>query len=211
MKDILEFFESSTGTTFTEVNADEDLLTSYLVDKSIVGDEEEMGLTDLGSAAAGTAVELPHHSQLKPEYQGMYVRYSGSCADQHWGTEATVMMAVNLAYNWWKKGYQPTMLLGDISAKTFSQTGCHSAHKTGTHLDTDLAHSLPRDPDYTLDKKKKCAVVCWFAIQLGAKRVLFSDSEVASAVNKAAADNGFNGRVVVRADHDNHFHIEMPL
>lgn len=139
----------------------------------------------------------------------MYVRYDSNCPGQHWGTAATVQMAMNLAYNWWKRSYSPTMLLGDISARSFSQTRCHSAHRRGTHLDADLAGTLPRDPGYNLDKQKKCALVCWFAIQLGVRRALFSDGEVAGAVNKIAEERRLLGRVVVRADHDNHFHFEM--
>jgi hypothetical protein len=41
--------------------------------------------------------------------------------------------------------------------------------------------------------------------------VLFSDSTVAEAVNRLAQESNLGGRVTVRADHDNHFHIEMPL
>jgi hypothetical protein len=122
-----------------------------------------------------------------------------------------VITALNVAYNWWKKGFSPTMLLGDISAKSFSSTGCHSAHKTGTHFDCDLAGMLPRDPGYNLDKQKGCAIVCWFAIQLGVRRGLFSDQVVCEAVNEIAQEKGFPGRMEVRADHDNHFHFEMPL
>ncbi len=209
MKDMFEFFEKQDSNNPLEVNADEEMLTNYLVEAASERDNDELGLMEFNPEIIASAVELPHHSQLKPEYRGMYVRYDGNCSDQHWGTKATVNMAINLAYNWWKKGYSPTMLLGDISARNFSQTGCHSAHRSGTHLDADLAGTLPRDSGYNLDKKKKCAIVCWFAIQLGARRALFSDSDVAKAVNKAAQENNFPGRVVVRADHDNHFHFEM--
>lgn len=125
-------------------------------------DTAELGDIELRADVLAVAVELPHHSQLKPEYQGMYERYDSGCPD--WGTEPTVTMAINLAYNWWKKGYSPTMLLGDLSAKDFSKTGCHSAPRTGTHLDTDLSGTLPRDPGYNQDKQLKCAIVCWFAI-----------------------------------------------
>ena len=209
MKDIFEFFNQTDDVSFIEVNADEAILTENLIEAASARDDEELGALQFDPEVVAAGVELPHHSKLKPEYKGMYVRYDSGCPNQHWGTKATVTMAINLAYNWWKKGYSPTMLLGDISAQNFSQTGCHSAHKTGTHLDADLAGTLPRDSGYNLDKKKKCAVVCWFAIQLGVRRALFSDSDVAKAVNKAAQDRGLPGRVVVRADHDNHFHFEM--
>lgn len=156
-------------------------------------------------------VELPHHSQLPAGERGMYVRYDAGCVNQHWGTPATVELALNLARRWWRNGHQPTIHFGDISARNFARTGCHSAHKTGTHLDVDLPGSLPRDRDYNEEKRKKCSALCWYAVSLGAQRVLFSDSAVAEAVNKLARENGLRGRVAVRADHDNHFHIEMPL
>jgi len=202
---ITDFFQAaSDGETLP---ADEDLLLRYL------GDASSREVDELGSIATAdttaVAVEVPHHSKLKPEYRGMYERYDSGCPDQHWGSEATVTMALNLAYNWWKQGKTPTMLLGDVSARNFAQTGCHCAHKNGTHVDADLAGTLPRDPGSNRDKQIKCAIVCWFAIQLGARRVLFSDGQVAEAVNKIAAEKGFPGRVAVRADHDNHFHFEM--
>lgn len=210
MKEIFEFIKTDINDySFINLKADEEMISEYLFEASTERDESELGNIEHNPEALTTAVELPHHSQLNPEYKGMYVRYSSSCANQHWGTKATVTMAINLAYNWWKKGYTPTMLLGDLSARIFSQTGCHSAHKNGTHLDADLAGTLPRDSGYNFDRKKKCAIAQWFAIQLGVRRSLFSDSDVAKAVNKAAQDNNLRGRVVVRADHDNHFHFEM--
>jgi len=196
---------------FVEVASNLELLTAGIVRAATQPRNAELGEREFSPRALNAAVELPHHGDLKPEYQGMYVRYDSACANQHWGTEATVTMAINVAYNWWKQGYQPTMLLGDLSARNFGATGCHSAHKTGTHLDIDLPSTLPRDPGYNLEKQQKCAIVLWFAIQLGVRRALFSDSEVAQAVNDVAAEKGFPGRVEVRADHDNHFHLEMPL
>lgn len=178
------------------------------------GDWTEVGAGELGGTAetvAGEAVELPHHSQLKPEYEGMYVRYDSSCPDQHWGRADAVRMALLVAYNWWHYKFRPTLLIGDISARSFSQTRCHSAHKTGTHVDMDLALTLPRDPGYGKDEQLKCAQLAWFALQARARRVLFGDAVVAQAVNRLAEENGLTGRVVVRADHDDHFHIEIPL
>lgn len=207
--ELFQFAESTGNHSYIDVEADEQELLNFIVENAFERDEAELGFLQFDPKVISEAVELPHHSQLKPEYKGMYVRYDSGCPDQHWGTKPTVDMAINLAYNWWTKSYSPTMLLGDISKRNFSQTGCHSAHKGGTHLDVDLAGTLPRDPGYNIDKKKKCAVVCWFAIQLGVRRALFSDSDVATAVNKIAVERGFPGRVEVRADHDNHFHFEM--
>lgn len=192
-----------------DLAADEEFLEAKLVAAMSAERPDELGRLELDPKVLAEAIELPHHSLLKPEYKGMFVRYDSSCRNQHWGTEPTVLLALNLAYNWWKRGFQPTMLLGDISARNFASTGCHSAHKAGTHVDCDLSGTLPKDPGYNLDKKKKCAICLWFAIQLGARRALFSDSEVAKAVNEVAAEKGFPGRVVVRADHDDHFHLEM--
>lgn len=194
----------------TDLDIDQEDIDGLLVEAQTIELElDELGEITLDPEILRSAVELPHHRDLKPEYRGMYVRYGSSCSGQHWGTPNTVRMAVNLAYNWWKQIGTPTILLGDISAKNFSQTGCHMAHKSGTHLDVDLAGTLPKDPNYNLSKKKKCAVLCWFGIQLGVKRILFSDAEVAKAVNELAEKKGFSGRVRVRADHDDHFHIEM--
>jgi murein endopeptidase len=208
MKTLSEFVVGSVRPADV-LDASESTLRQYIASAVSKPRSDELGAIESRAAILSAAVELPHHSQLKPEYKGMYERYDSGCADQHWGTEPTVLMALNLAYNWWKQGNTPTMLLGDISAKTFSQTGCHSAHKTGTHVDADLSGTLPRDPGYNQDKQLKCAIVCWFAIQLGTRRVLFSDDVVAQAVNQIAAEKGFAGRVEVRADHDNHFHFEM--
>lgn len=209
---MFNFFQPKTHAEPTLLDIDAAELERLLVEAAGDRNEVELGHREFNPAVLAAAVELPHHSQLKPEYKGMYVRFDGgSCADQHWGTDATVTMAINLAYNWWKQGFTPTMLIGDLSAKSFGSTGCHAAHKTGTHVDIDLSGTLPRDPGYNLDKQKKCAQLCWFAIQLGVKRVLFSDGEVAAAVNKHAQAKGLPGRVEVRADHDNHFHLEMPL
>nr|VFK21088.1 MAG: Penicillin-insensitive murein endopeptidase [Candidatus Kentron sp. LPFa] len=208
MKDLFEFVDTK-DEGLVEVNSNEDELFGNLVDALSERDDEELGIREIDPEVLVAAVELPHHNQLKPEYKGMYVRYGSSCSRQHWGTKETVNMALSLAHNWWKRGNRPTMLLGDISAKNFGQTGCHSAHKNGKHLDADLSGTLPSDSGYNLDKQKKCAIICWFAIQLGARRALFSDSAVAKAVNKIAVDKGYPGRVVVRTDHDNHFHFEM--
>lgn len=171
---------------------------------------DELGELISSSEEMAAAVELPHHQNLPSRYQGMYVRYCSSCPNQHWGTRATVIATLNVAYNWWKNRNSPPMLIGDISAQNFAATGCHAAHKTGTHVDIDLAKTLPKDPEYNREKQLKCARVCWFAIQAGFRRGLFSDQVVCDAVNKLAADKGFPGRMVVRADHDNHFHFEMP-
>ena len=209
MKDMFQFFEAKTTPDLIAVDSDEGMLLEYIAEAASERDDDELGLMQFDPAVLATAIELPDHNSLEPKYKGMYVRYDSNCPEQHWGTEATVNMAVNLAQNWWTKNYTPTMLLGDISARNFSQTQCHSAHRAGTHLDLDLAGTLPRDAGYNLDKKKKCAIVCWIAIQLGVRRALFSDSDVAKAVNKAAQDRKLPGRVEVRADHDNHFHFEM--
>jgi hypothetical protein len=156
------------------------------------------------------SVELPHHSDLPPEQRDMYVRYdSRRCPNQHWGTRATVTFALKLARRWRDNKHQPVIHFGDISAKNFAKTNCHTAHKTGTHLDVDLPTALPSDPSYDKGKRKLCATLCWYAVSLGARRVLFSDPAVAEAVNKLAQASRLVGRVVVRDDHDNHFHIEM--
>ncbi len=172
---------------------------------------DELGEFILSSEVTAAAVELPHHRNLPTEYKGMYVRYDSSCPDQHWGTKTTVIATMNLAYNWWNRGNSPMMLIGDLSAKHFASTRCHSAHKTGTHVDIDLVGTLPRDPGYGRQEKLKCVSVCWYAIQLGFHRGLFSDQDVCETVNNLAMEKGFPGRMVVRADHDNHFHFEMPL
>ena len=173
-------------------------------------DVEELG-PEVEAEDAVTPVELPHHSQLPAGERGLYVRYDAGCADQHWGTPATVELALKLARRWRENGHQPTIHFGDISARNFARTRCHSAHRTGTHLDVDLPGSLPRDPGYNEARRKSCSALCWYAVSLGARRVLFSDSAVAVAVNRLAQEDGLPGRVAVRADHDNHFHIEMPL
>jgi len=212
VNDMFLFFSLTTDESLPELDSGGTELTELLTEAESAGrDDSELGHMEFDPKVLGSAVELPHHSQLKPEFRGMYVRYNGgACGSQHWGTPETVSMALGLAYNWWKQGFKPTLLIGDLSAKDFSKTGCHAAHKTGTHVDMDLAGTLPRDPGYNRENQLKCAQLCWFAIQLGAKRVLFSDSTVARAVNELAKKNGLPGRVETRSDHDNHFHIEMP-
>ena len=141
----------------------------------------------------------------------MYVRYDSSCPDQHWGTRETVAMAMNVAFAWWSAKSSPTLLIGDLSAQTFARTGCHAAHKAGTHVDFDLSQCLPADPNYDETKRKKCEALCALVIQQGAKRVLFNDAIVKERVNTWAAANGHTGRVDDSvAGHDTHFHAEMP-
>ena len=192
------------------VNAQLEWLYAEVDKVAGVRDVEELG-PEVEPADAVTSVELPHHSQLPAGERGLYVRYDAGCADQHWGTPATVEMALKLARRWRENGHQPTIHFGDISARNFAQTRCHSAHRTGTHLDVDLPGSLPRDRGYNEARRRSCSALCWYAISLGARRVLFSDSAVAVAVNRLAQESHLPGRVAVRADHDNHFHIEMPL
>ena len=197
--------------SLTDVSDDRTLLSELLVEAAEADrNTDELGEFILSPEEMAAAVELPHHQNLPSRYKGMYIRYSSSCPNQHWGTRATVMATLNVAYNWWRNGNSPTMLIGDISAKNFAATGCHAAHKTGTHVDIDIAGTLPRDPEYNREKQLKCATVCWIAIQLGFRRGLFSDQVVCDAVNNLAADKGFPGRMVVRADHNTHFHFEMP-
>lgn len=197
--------------SLTTLSDDRTLLSGLLVEAA----EADRNTAELGELISSpeeraAAVELPRPQDLPPEYKGMYSRYCLGHPDQHWGTRATVIATLNVAYNWWKNGNSPTMLIGHISAKDFAATRGHSAHKTGTHVDIDLAETLPRDSGYNREAQLKCARVCWFAIQAGFQRGLFSDQVVCDAVNKLAADKGFPGRMVVRADHDNHFHFEMP-
>lgn len=197
--------------SLTTLSDDRTRLSELLVEAAEADrNTDELGELISSPEEMAAAVELPHEKNLPSRYKGMYIRYSSSCPNQHWGTRATVIATLNVAYNWWKKGNSPTMLIGDISAKNFAATGCHAAHKTGTHVDMDLAGTLPWDPEYNREKQLKCARVCWFAIQAGFQRGLFSDQVVCDAVNELAADKGFPGRMVVRADHDNHFHFEMP-
>ena len=197
--------------SLTDVSDDRTLLSGLLVEAA----KAERNTAELGELISSpeemaAAVELPCPQNLPPKYKGMYSRYCLGYPDQHWGTRATVLATLNVAYNWWKNGNSPTMLIGHISAQDFAATRSHSAHKTGTHVDIDLAGTLPRDPEYNREKQLKCARVCWFAIQAGFQRGLFSDQVVCDAVNKLAADKRFPGQMVVRADHDNHFHFEMP-
>ena len=197
--------------SLTTLSDDRTPLSELLVEAA----EADRNTAELGELISSpeeraAAVELPRPQDLPPEYKGMYSRYCLGHPDQHWGTRATVIATLNVAYNWWKNGNSPTMLIGHISAQDFAATRGHSAHKTGTHVDIDLAGTLPRDPEYNREKQLKCARVCWFAIQAGFQRGLFSDQVVCDAVNKLAADKRFPGQMVVRADHDNHFHFEMP-
>ncbi|WP_306051824.1 penicillin-insensitive murein endopeptidase [Oceaniradius stylonematis] len=205
----MDYFEDGTEANdkaAQEASFDDDQLSILLEEANPHHDELGVLVNQKGNP-----LELPHHDKLKPKFKGMYIRYDSKCTGQHWGTEETVKMSMDLAYNWFKNNKTPTLLIGDISAKEFAKTKCHSAHKTGTHVDMDLAGTLPSDPGYDKEKRLKCAQICWLAIQLGVKRVLFSDAKVGVAVNKLAKDKGLSGRVVVRADHDDHFHIEMPI
>jgi hypothetical protein len=159
-----------------------------------------------------TAVELPHHDTLPSDKKGMYVRYGGSCGNQHWGTQATVDFALAVAHAWWKDGSKPTLLVGDLSARMFAATGCHTAHKTGTHVDFDLPGTLIADPAYDTARRQKCVRLCGTMITLGARRVLYNDPEVKRLVNEWAAKEGYPGRVDDGVPgHDNHLHAEMPL
>ena len=211
MKDVFEF--ADLGSVSLIDLPDDGQIPSELLAEAAKADRntDELGKFISSPEAIAAAVELPHHKQLPPEYKGMYIRYDSSCADQHWGTPATVRATINLAYNWWKKGNSPTMLIGDLSARNFACTGCHSAHKTGTHVDIDLKGMLPENQGYGRREQLKCFLVCWYAIQLGFRRGLFSDQEVCEAVNRFAEEKNLPGRMVVRADHDTHFHFEMPL
>lgn len=155
------------------------------------------------------AIELPHHSRLKPEYRGMYVRYDSFRSDQHWGRPETVRLALQVAYNWWHYKFRPSLMIGDVSARTFVDTECHSAHRGGAHFDMDLVGTLPKDPGYGRDAQLKCAQLSWFALQAGVARVFFADGVVAEAVNRLATERGIEGRVLVRPDHDDHFHMEV--
>ena len=157
------------------------------------------------------AIELPHHSRLKPEYRGMYIRYDSWSwsPDQHWGRPETVRLALQVAYNWWHYKFQPVVMIGDVSARTFAETECHSAHRGGTHFDMDLVGILPKDPGYGRDAQLKCAQLAWFAIQAGVSRVLFADPVVAEAVNRLATERCVPGRALVRPDHHDHFHMEI--
>jgi hypothetical protein len=158
------------------------------------------------------AFELPDHSDLPPVLAGMYARYGSKCPGQHWGTKETVLFAIDVAYNWWKAPLLPTLCLGDLSAASFKNTGCHKAHKSGTHVDMDLPGWLPADGDYTKEKQERCKVLCMLMIALGAGRVLFNDKDVKAEVNKWAEEEGLPGRVDDSvAGHDTHFHAEMPV
>ncbi|PCH65229.1 MAG: hypothetical protein COC01_10050 [Bacteroidetes bacterium] len=175
--------------------------------------EEMKELINEGSSALdGGRYELPHHSELPERLKGMYTRYDLKGRNQHFGTKDTIYFALNLAYNWWLRKLKPQLLIGDISAKNFSDTKGHKSHKTGTHIDLDLSYYLPKDADYDIDKKTKCAILCGMMLALGAKRVLFNDRDVMTAVNQFAVKNNYSGRVVDGVPgHDNHFHAELPL
>lgn len=154
-------------------------------------------------------IELPHHNNLQGAEVGMYVRYDSSCPNQHWGKENTVNMAKLVASSWRRAGNTPVVHIGDLSAQNLQQTGCHQAHKLGTNVDMDLPGCLPADGNYTPQNQDLCAQLLYLSITCGVKRALFSDEEVAEAVNNLARERGFDGRVEVRSDHNNHFHLEM--
>jgi hypothetical protein len=212
MSDKKEKHESSTlkSQEIDEIDSILERLYEEVEKDANASDTKEPASILTANALLEEPMELPHHNDLPPGQRGMYVRYDlQRCPGQHWGTKATINFALKLAQRWRDNKHQPVIHFGDISAKNFAETKCHDAHKMGTHLDVDLPGILPKDDGYDADKRKKCIALCWYAIYLGANRVLFGDSVVAHAVNKIAREIRLVGRVDVRDDHKDHFHIEL--
>ena len=218
-------FEANLGAaSLTKLCTDKERLSQVLdkvrnMDRDTVEADAVVGTPEISATetempqARHTPVQLPCKGHLRPTYENLYKLYDLRHPDQHWGTKKTVLATINLAYNWWRAKKSPKMLIGHISAKDFGATGGHRAHKTGTHVDIDLAGVLPQDTGGTSTPKNqlKCAIVCWFAIRLGFRRGLFGDRQVCEAVNRLAKQEGLSGRMAFWSDHKNHFHFEMPL
>ena len=180
-----------------------------LLENSLINEVKDL-LLDEVDGNDEVVYELPHHSMLPEEIKGMYTRYDIKNRNQHYGTKATITFLLNLAYNWWKRGFKPQLLIGDISAKNFKETKGHKGHKTGNIIDLDLSYYLPKDPEYNIEKKTKCAILCGMMLGLGAKCILFNDVDVMSAANQLAVKHDLEGRVIANVPgHDNHFHVEV--
>ena len=198
------FRQTRLASSLIDLTASHDRFAEHLIETSVIDRNVDVPY-GVSAAMSGTAdvVELPHHLDLRPAYKGMYVRCNfGRLPRQHCGTQQTVGAAINLAFNWWKSGHSPTMRIG-------GRPHGDTVAEVGTQFDCRLVGMLPGDPGYSAEKQRLCALVCWYALQLGVQQGLFADADVCHAVNELAEDLGISGRMTVCPNHNRHFRFGM--